>query len=118
MKDLHGGGSDADVHLLSDQLVGNAVEVPFGRDMIIEFELQLAPAADLETIGGKRAQSGLVHSSEQARPRAFAFAKWLVVEPDEQFGNSFVHLEKAEERPLAQSGDDPALHHLHRGFYF
>src|SRR5438309_9007037 len=86
--------------------------------MIVEFDLPLAPAADLETIGGKRAQSGLIHSSEQARPRAFAFAKWLVVEPNEQFRNGFVHLEEAEERTLAQSGDDPALHHLHRAFHF
>ena len=31
---------------------------------------------------------------------------------------SFVHLEQAEERTLAQSGDDPALHHLHRAFHF
>jgi hypothetical protein len=47
VENLHRGGGDADVHLPAGQLVGDAVEVPLSRDMIIQFDLQLAPLANL-----------------------------------------------------------------------
>jgi len=77
VKDLHRGGGEANLHLLPDQLVGNAVEVSLGGDVVIQLDLQLAPLADLVTLGRKGAQGGLVEGGEQAGPGAFAFAEGL-----------------------------------------
>ena len=78
MEDLHCGGRGANLHLLSHQLIGHAVEVAVGGDVIVEFDFQFAPLADLVAFGRERTQSRLVERGELAGARAFAFAEWFL----------------------------------------
>ena len=70
MKDFDHSRGEADVDLFAGQLIGNAIEVAVGPDMIVQIDLQFAPLADLITFGGKRAAPPRRRSSAAGRPRS------------------------------------------------
>jgi hypothetical protein len=85
VEDLDRGGGEADVHLLTHQLIGNAVVVPLGRDMIIESDLERSPLPQLVGFGRKWTQGQWIESSEQTGARTLSFAERLLIQADEQF---------------------------------
>ena len=54
VEDLHRGGREAHVHLLSDEAVRNAVEMVLDGDVVVDVDSGLAPLGVLVARGGKR----------------------------------------------------------------
>jgi hypothetical protein len=88
------------------------------RDVVIEPGAALLPFGVDMGCHRQRLQGGLVQLRKQLPPAGPKMARDLVVDPVQKWADRRVHLPKAEELPIAQSGitpkaclrhDDPAL---------
>ena len=80
MKELHGGVSLADIQLLMDQLVGNAVEVVVDHNVIIDVGLGLRPEGQLEGRGRQGQRPVFLLRFKPTVPRAFELLKRFGIE--------------------------------------
>jgi hypothetical protein len=72
-EDLHGGLGEPHLHLLMDELIGDAVVMAIHLDMVIDIDLGAFPFGKDEPVRGKRLQGGFFQSVKQdlARGREF-----------------------------------------------
>ena len=80
VEDLHRGGREAHLHLLSDEAVRNAVEVVLDGDVVVDVDSGLAPLGVLVAGGGERLQSGPLHALEQRAPASLELLEGAIVQ--------------------------------------
>src|SRR5215831_6260129 len=90
MKDLHRGGGETGVQLLTGKLIGNAVIVTVYFDVVIDGGTDGLPMGQDVSLGGQWLRGRAIQFGKQARSRTFAFSEWPLVELFDQFGNGFV----------------------------
>ena len=90
MKDLHGGGGPACVHLLPNQLVGHAVVMPLQLHVVIDVHPQSLPVAKAVRLGGQRSQDGAIQLAEQIPAAALTFLEGPMIQPIPQFCDGLV----------------------------
>ena len=80
VEDLHRGGREAHLHLLSDEAVRNAVEVVLDGDVVVDADSGLAPLGVLVARAGKRLQSGPLHALEQRATSSLELLEGAIVQ--------------------------------------
>ena len=114
---LHRDAGHAQLDLLADELVRHRVVVALELDVVIEAR-DLRPL-ELGVFERGRRQRPNDRAFEQFEPRAARALQFLerpVVEVLQQLADGGVEFGEAEEAPMPQPGEDPALDQLHRGF--
>jgi hypothetical protein len=114
-EDLDGGGGEADLDALVDELVRHAVVVGLHDDVVVDVHGGVAPLAQLVTGGGQRAQERAVELLEELAARDAEVLHEAVVEAGQQGPDRRVQLGHAEEALMAEGGQDPALGDEHVG---
>src|SRR5437867_4596862 len=104
-------GRKANLDLLVDVEIGNAVVVAFDLNMVVNVDLGLLPLGKDEGFGGQWFQPRLVEFLKQAGPSGVQLAEATLVELDQQVPNGQVQLGQAVKGLLADSGQDPAFDH-------
>jgi hypothetical protein len=78
-EDLHRGLSEPHLHLLMNELIGNAVVMVIHLDMVIDIDLDAFPFSKDEPMGRKRLQDGSFQSVKQDLARGREFLKGAMV---------------------------------------
>jgi len=110
VKDLHRGGGEANLTSCPTSC-RDAVEVS-SADVVIQLDLQLAPLADLVTLGRKGRRAGWSKAANRLA-RVLRVCGRLVVEPDQQLAMAWFTSARLKKVRLRKR-DNPALDHLNR----
>lgn len=78
-EDLDGGLGKPHLHLLMNELIGNAVVMAIQLDMVIDIDLSAFPFGKDEAMRGKRLQGGFFQSFEQDLARGREFFKGAMI---------------------------------------
>jgi hypothetical protein len=78
-EDLDGGPGEPHLHLLMNELIGNAVVMAIHLDMVIDIDLGAFPFSKDEPMRGERLQGGFFQSFEQGLARGWEFLKGAIV---------------------------------------
>ena len=100
------------LHLLVHERVGDRVEVPVERDVVVDVHPRPTPLRVLE---GRRRQGRSAGRSSCSKSCCVSCrrAAWPIVEVIEQLADPGVQLGERGEDVVAQSRENPSLHHLH-----
>ena len=108
------GGPDA--HFLVDQRVRDGVEVLLELDVVVDVHPGGLRGRIFKGLFWQRTQGGLIQFFEQLLPGFVQVLHGAMVQLFQQLQDRPVQFGQAEEGAVAQSGQDPALHHLHAHF--
>ena len=113
-EDLDGAGGQPRPELLADQLVRDRVVVALEPDVVVQPDRRLAPVGMDEGLRRQRLHRRPLDRLEELLPRGAEVAADARVQAGDLLGDGGVQLLEAEELPVAQAGDDPALHEQDR----
>ena len=99
--------------VLPDEHVRNAVVMPLNIDVIVDVDFHLGPLGVLIARSGQRPHRRPVDGFERLGATARQFLERPTIQVHEQFCDRNVKLDKGEELAVAQSREDPPLHHQH-----
>ncbi|MBK8995294.1 MAG: hypothetical protein IPM35_05985 [Myxococcales bacterium] len=97
----------------SDERAGSAVVPVVERDVVVDVDLRSFPVAALEAQRRQRLHGWTVDALERRASATLELLERAGVEALEQLAERCVELGKAEERPVAKRGQQPALGDLH-----
>src|SRR6478735_6318814 len=109
-EDLDGAGGQPRPELLADQLVRDRVVVPLEPDVVVQPDRRLAPVGMDEGLRRQRLHRRALDRLEEVLTRSAEVAADARVQAGDLLADGGVQLLEAEELPVAQAGDDPALH--------
>ena len=109
-------GCDAQLHRDADMLVRHRVVVALEGDVVVDVHPCRLELRQHHRRGRQRLQGRCVQCGEGRRPAAGQLLERALVQVRQQQVNSPVELGQAEEAPVAQPRQDPALDHLHADF--
>lgn len=92
MEDFDRWGSEAYVHGLTDEAMGDTGEMPLDFEMIIEMDPRLTPFGILIGSGGKRFEGGIFARQKLRVTRAGEFLEGTIVEGCQQGGDGGIEL--------------------------
>lgn len=117
MEDLDGRGREARIDVLVDEGVGDGVVMPVQLDVIVDVDASVhLPLAVDEGLGRQGAERGPVQTGEQLVPARAVQAHGAGIQVGQQLGDARVEGGEREEGLVAEAGEDPAFHDLHRDF--
>lgn len=113
---FHCGFSVAHIDLLPDHPVGNAVEMPFHLDVVVDVYPGNLPLGILVRDFRQRQHCRFVQLLETSPPGAGEFPEGTVVQEFQPFFDGGIRLGQSEEGVMPQTGQDEPLHELDSGF--
>src|ERR671936_390244 len=108
-EDLDGAGGDADLDVLTDEGVRDAVVPAVVVDVVIDVHRRFLPPRQLPPSRRQRLQRRPGDRLEDGATAAFELAEGARVQAFEQLGDRRVEIVEAEEGPVAQPRQDPPL---------
>ena len=114
-EDLDGGGGQARPELLADQFVRDRVMVPLEPDVVVQPDRRLAPVGMDEGLRRQRQHRRTLDRLEEVLTRGAEVAADARVQAGDLLPDGGVQFLEAEEAPVAQPRDDPALDQQDRG---
>lgn len=115
VEQLHGGGRDARLYLLLDDLVRNVLEVGVHLDEVVDADCHHRPLGDLVAVGRQGLLGRSVHGLEQLPTTDLGSPHGRGVEDRKERHDGGVQFGQAEERPVPLRGQDPKLGQENRG---
>ncbi len=113
VEQLHSTLGDTGVHYRPSQAVGHAVPVSQHLDMVVEPDPTAPPVGILVGLGRQLQQGSALEAVEQGLPAAADVTHGAGVQRLQQLADGGVGLVQAEQPPVAQAGQDPALDDLY-----
>ncbi len=101
---------------LADELVGHAVVVTLDRDVVVDVDPAGCPLGHLVALERQGLQGRPVEPLVELPAARSEVPHRPAVELDELLANRLIEFSEAEERPIAQRGQDPALGYQDVGF--
>jgi hypothetical protein len=114
---LHRGGRHAQLDLLANQPVRHAVVVAIEFDVVVDVHADALEAGDGHTGRRQRPKLGALQRQEGRVAAAGQLLEGTAVQLGQQLADGGVQLAQAEEAPVAQPRQDPALDDLHADFH-
>jgi hypothetical protein len=108
-KRFHRSGGDAQLHFGAHQTVRHGVEVAVELDVVGDVHAGAFPARQLEACRWQRPQRRLVQLLEGTAPAAGQLLERPLIQFGEQCTDGGIQFGQAEEAPVAQLRQDPAL---------
>jgi hypothetical protein len=118
VKDLHGVGSEPQIHARADERVWDAVVIARAGDVVVNADLRLFPLGELVRSLRQRAQGRSLERFAQRAPAARVFLERPRVEPVEQRPEGGIALGQGRERLVPEDREQPALRDLDAHFRF
>jgi len=109
VEDLDAAGGDTNLDRPADELVGDAVEMPQGLDVVVDIGPRRTTLGDLERSRRQSLQCRSLEGLELRAPASLELLKRAVVQNVQETADLDVELGQTEERVVAQRRQDPSL---------